>query len=267
MKKPVTAAERNDRTRVARPAFLAVASALTTALVLAGSAGAQGTRWWERAPTGCSIGVSGPTIHRAAAVRSARDHAISELASGHLGVDITSELWLGGRHPRESTWQRTAGLMRGIRIVGLRTDPDGLVIALVCVEEADPSDSLAGGRVCAPGLAGPTLKPRNQLEAARRNGAENLALGLEAQVVSEWRSATGLGMRHMNRVEATEQAEAIVATEDSTEIIWSWLDERGVGPLLEPGILYASVCLVRPERRDPPPGSAAKRSDAERQRR
>ncbi len=259
--------KRPGNTRATKRLLQGSAPLLAGALLACASAGeapdpARLVSWLQRPPAGCAVGFSGPTLHPGHAIRQARRSALENLAAEHLGVRVASEFRTSGETGREATFQEISGTIANSRIAAMAsgTDPSGRgdrelreVYALACPAEVEttgiarpdfpewilniPSQH---GRICVPGAGGPTRDPREQPDAALRDGRNALAHALESQIrrrsLDEGR---GLARVH-SETDSTERARAMAEKID--HLSESWLDREGRGPLGIPGVLYGLVC-------------------------
>jgi hypothetical protein len=224
--------------------------------------------WLARAPKGCAIGFSGPTLDPGDAIRYARRAALRQLATGGADamVHVESELYVAGSDRQrggEFTRQDIEGTVRDSRIVAMwaeRTrDPRSLtkvrhVYAMACGAGSEPPDlgdpaypewllnaPEGNGEICAVGAGGPTYDPRDQEPATLRDARRALAEALESRLHQIIIDTGDRNPRVASELATTEAA--LARAESASELDDVWSDQNGDGPLGLPGVLYGLVCV------------------------
>jgi hypothetical protein len=251
-----------------RVALTLIAAALTgcggSALPRAAKAPAPAPAWATRVPDRCHAGLSGPTLNPGDAIRAAQADALGRAAEA-LGVRIVSELKDDGAQVAVRTVHSTREQLSRVRIALVQAQvgrhagdlSERVVHALACepgvsVEGGaprlpswlvDPRAVAAPGRSCAVGLAGPTLDPHEQAPIAERDAARALA-------------ATRRVLVEREAIDTDESSFVIVKSDVAVsdtdveemasrlEVVGTWDDARGEGPLGLPGVRYAVACAA-----------------------
>lgn len=215
-------------------------------------------------PSGCAVGISGPTIRPGDAIYYAEADALAALAAGSRGVQVdirAVQVQVQGgsatQRFRQVIRQFVRGRMTGARIMRLWHDTRGrgslerrdVVYALACDEEgAGAVGPWSGfeemldtvGRPCALGVAGPTLLSDQQEAAfadARARLAELMAVDVESLLVDFDLTETAL-WQSIRSPEGVKEA-----VEERATLARYTIDERGTGPLGMRGVAYALACL------------------------
>jgi hypothetical protein len=189
-------------------------------------------------------------------VRWAAEEARGSLASSLLGVNLRDVQVIGNETYEEVSLEQVKGVLADIVIVaqwidrgGAASDP-GTSYAVACTRAASASFPSPSGappwvlnvpsdRVCALGVCGPTIRPEDQqayvVDDARERLAESIAIHLEA---ARSFGVPGIAAASLETVpdDAVERAKAGSVRE-------TWLDLQGLGPLQEPGAMYALICV------------------------
>ena len=254
---------RPPQTRPAPATSLAwIVGACALLALYAGSARALGRQpvtragptWFERPPPGCALGIAGPTLGAATALRTARDAAFAALAAERLGVNVSSEISWVGRRVRERSSEETSGTLHGVWIAGLRRRPGGGIDAVACGEDVrlrsrrgHPGHRWPPGfhRVphCAIGIAGDGLGPGDQARNALRDAREMLARAVEARVAHRLELDGGHRVDRSHSVRASAMAAQLIDEAAPSLKRSQWVDRSGRGPLRRPGLLYIELCL------------------------
>lgn len=224
------------------------------------------------APSWCVVGSSDSTLYPADAIRQADDAARMHAASRVLGsrVRAAERSSSGADEPVSVAIDETRGRMRGVAVLGWWRDVHGegphgqcetgcnpnTVWAVACplgAERLAPAalpQAFAGDlpqwlaqppsardRLCAVGMSGPTLHAGEASSLATEDGRRRLAM-LRCTEVDDVR--VDRGTRAWRFVGQRPSGDAV--EDDSAEEIASWVDTDGIGPLGEPGRVYALVC-------------------------
>ncbi len=189
-------------------------------------------------------------------VHWAEEDARGNLASQLLGVNIKDMAVISNDDFDEVTLQKVTGVLSDIRIVALWVDGGGSCsecgtsYAMACLRSASPVGvgmrgvpdwlfNLPKDRTCAIGACGPTIVPETQEQnvvcEAQERLASQLCVGVEAARVDGVPGPQSASVENVPDW-ATQKAAGATVSE-------KWLDEDGIGPLQEPGVLYALVCL------------------------
>jgi hypothetical protein len=214
---------------------------------------------FEKPTQGCALGISGPTLDPARALREARDDAFAALAAEQLGVDVSSEVGWAGTRVHVRARERTSGRLQGVWIAGLRPRPGGGIDAIACVAHVDARASARFRNAairwppafrrqprCALGVAGHRLGPGDQQRVAWHDAREMLARAVEARVVHRLELEAQRRPRRGHSVRPTAVSTQLIEEAEDHLERREWLDEKGRGPLRRPGLLYVELCL--PER-------------------
>lgn len=237
--------------------LVAVAVALAPEGAAAGVRERAPTTWRPpaRAPAGCAIGASGPTLSPQRAARSARRAALRNLALASHALRVRSETWNGAGRPHTRSRQHGHGRVAGASIAALwsaRTEVAGRtrdeVFALACRADAIRSFTTPlrlgptpTGRACAIGLAGPTRDPDHQQAALVADARAALADGLESVFRFELEDDQRGAARVSTSLVPTPDALALAS---GATLQASWTDHLGEGPLRRPGVVYGRVCTA-----------------------
>ena len=208
-------------------------------------------------PPGCTLGIAGPALRPATSLREARDAAFAALAAERLPLQLTSEVSWHDARVREISDERVTGVLRGVRIAGLRGHPDGRIDVLACGPEVAGRPPGRGWRRawprglprragCALGIAGEDIDTGARERAARRDALEMLAREREAEVRHELIVHGGRRVTRDHGVRASEAARAATAELEDELIEARWLDRAGRGPLGRAGVLYLELCFPEP---------------------
>ena len=213
--------------------------------------------WIEALPKGCRVGVSGPTVVAAHALRLARRRAIAPFARDRAAVRLRSaSVFIENRtqsHYREVTTQALRTDVSGVFVVAIYRDRvSDRVFALVCdqtqvrpasmpVLEVAPWAIWNGQPTCALGvsLRAQSLEEQRALALAdaKRQLAITLGAQVDEQVLDDTRGRDGLLDSVLIEPLATSTSRV-----SELKPTW-WLDEMGKGPLRKPAVLYALLCL------------------------
>jgi len=215
-------------------------------------------------PSGCALGVSGPTLNPGDALRHAQRDALQNLASGTLGVQIDSELYDAGSRSGEITSQLTEGLIEKSRIAAMWSEElPGVerdhrmreVYAVACDPDASSSPlpppdypnwllniPLDAATTCAPAVGGPTRDPERQLPVTLIDGQRALARALEARVYRHISDDGRSLARVTSEMHISDRALARAQSVEKLTVTWS--DPDGRGPLGVEGVLYGLVCVT-----------------------
>ena len=224
--------------------------------------------WLSRAPDGCAIGFSGPTLNPGDAIRYSRRSALHQLAAGDHAtrIRIESELLISGNPSQkggEFTRQEIKGTVRDSSIVAMwaertrdlrSTTQVRHVYAMACREGSEPANARAlsfpdwllnlperDGEICALGVGGPTYDPRDQEPGTLRDGRRALAEALESRLHQIIIDTGRTNPRVASELAVTEAALSRAETADELDEQWS--DVEGEGPLELKGVLYGLVCI------------------------
>ncbi|MGC6418004.1 MAG: hypothetical protein ACON3Z_12860 [Bradymonadia bacterium] len=213
--------------------------------------------WVEAVPKGCRVGVSGPTMVAAHALRLARRRAIAPFARDRAAVRLKSaSVFIENRtqsHYREVTTQASRTDVSGVFVVAIYRDlGSDRVFALVCdqaqarppsmpVFEGAPWAMWNGQPTCALGVSLRAQSIEEQrtlaLADAKRQLAITLGAQVDEQVLDDTRGRDGLLDSVLIKPLATSTSRV-----SELKPKW-WLDEMGKGPLRKPAVLYALLCL------------------------
>jgi hypothetical protein len=220
-------------------------------------------RWVEAPPEPCRTGAIGPTLLRSTALLRASERARLAIAASSLGVEIRSGLHdLGANRLRDVSFQAIKGTLGETPVVafwrsaeaGPKWEP-GTTFALACPrapsarhrtpDTAGPAwlygATRASGRVCAVGVAGPTLDPKDQATSAGRDARARLAEVLAVHADEVILDDSDMGLVMEGSAVAPEWA---VARAESAPVDQTWLDAEGLGPLGEAKLMYARACVA-----------------------
>jgi hypothetical protein len=233
--------------------------------------------WLLRQPEGCALGQSGPTLKPTDAFREARRRARAALVTAVEKVQQKSAAVSAHQAGREShhevILEQSEGWVRRSTIVALwyderGTGPSGAAgtaYAAACLGEASPPSTrdwmaamearraapawlygvaAGAGELCAVGVAGPTMDPKDGPVNAEESAREELAEALAARV----KLAVGI-FQAGEDVETVSGAVTDVSDAErerarQARIADRWIDARGVGPIPYPGTAYARACLT-----------------------
>jgi hypothetical protein len=228
--------------------------------------------WLVRQPEGCALGQSGPTLKPTDAFREARRRARAALVTAVEKIQQKSAAVAahsGGRDSHhEVILEQTEGWVRRSTIVALwyderGTGPNGAAgtaYAAACLgEDAPPSTRewmtamearraapawvyggpSGSGELCAIGIAGPTMDPKDGPVNAEASAREELAEALAARV----KLAVGIFEDETVSGAVTEVGDGERERAAQAGIASKWMDDRGVGPIPFPGTAYARACL------------------------
>jgi hypothetical protein len=231
--------------------------------------------WLTRQPEGCALGQSGPTLKPTDAFREARRRARAALVTAvekvqQKSAQVATQGGGADRH-HEVILEQSAGWVRRSTIVALWYDDRGTgpggaagtAYAAACLGEGAPDSTRAWmasvesrraapawiyggtagkGELCAMGVSGPTLEPKDAPVNAEASAREELAEALAARV----KLAVGI-FQDDDAIETvsgavTEVGDAERERAKAARIVARWSDERGVGPIPFPGTAYARAC-------------------------
>lgn len=233
--------------------------------------------WLLRQPEGCALGQSGPTLKPTDAFREARRRARAALVMAvekvHQKSAAVATQGTGRDSHHEVILEQSEGWVRRSTIVALwyderGTGPSGAAgtaYAAACLGEASPPSTrdwmavmearraapawvygvaAASGELCAVGVAGPTMEPKDAPVNAEDSAREELAEALAARV----KLAVGI-FQTDDVIETVSGAVSEVSDAErerarQARIAARWTDERGVGPIPYPGTAYARACLT-----------------------
>jgi hypothetical protein len=233
--------------------------------------------WLQRQPEGCALGQSGPTLKPTDAFREARRRARAALVTAvekvHQKSAAVATHRAGNDSQREVILEQAEGWVRRSTIVALWYDDRGVgpsgaagtAYAAACLGETAAQGTRdwiaamearraapawlygvapSGAELCAVGVSGPTMDPKDAPANAEESAREELAEALAARI----RLAVGI-FQSDEGVEAvsgavSEVSDAERARTRDARIANRWTDERGVGPIPFPGTAYARACLV-----------------------
>jgi hypothetical protein len=236
---------------------------------------AAAREWLTRQPEGCALGQSGPTLKPTDAFREARRRARAALVTAVEKVQQKSAQLSaqGGRTDshHEVILEESAGWVRRSTIVALWYDDRGTgpggaagtAYAAACLGDGAPESTrswmasvearraapawiyggaAAKGELCALGVSGPTMDPKDAPVNAEASAREELAEALAARI----KLAVGIfqedDVTETVTGAVTEVGDAERERAKAARIVAKWSDERGAGPIPFPGTAYARAC-------------------------
>ena len=218
--------------------------------------------WTAVLPEGCALGLSGPTLHPADQVVYAQSDAREKLAWEKLGVRLESVYVDLPEGPAEVTTQEGRGFLERARVVTMWLDragagPEGkhdVLYALACADASKATGTVrpaipawladvprSRGRVCALGLAGPTLAPEDQEPNAKADARDRLAEALAVHVHVFGLDVDGGDFAMAGESGSEEWARRVCAEKAADQ--GTWRDRKGEGPLVRAGVVYALACV------------------------
>jgi hypothetical protein len=233
--------------------------------------------WLRRQPEGCALGQSGPTLKPTDAFREARRRARAALVTAVEKVQQKSAAVATHRAGRDSQHEvileQSEGWVRRSTIVALWYDDRGVgpsgaagtAYAAACLGETAPEGTrtwiaamesrraapawLYGvaadkAELCAVGVAGPTMDPKDAPLNAEESAREELAEALAARIKLAVGIFQGDGETEAVSGAVSEVSDAERERAKQARIADRWTDARGVGPIPFPGTAYARACLV-----------------------
>jgi hypothetical protein len=233
----------------------------------------SGPKWLSEVPVGCALGDSGPTLAPTAALTEARRRARARLVARTAAISTKSVEVTTGRGQRADEHQQVIleeaeGWVRNSVIVALWYDdagngPEGqagCAYAVACPRfdpRAPASTALrslmaarrgpewlyalpAGeGRLCAVGVSGPTLQPADALINAKAAATAELAEAIAVHA----RTSTGIFDDDIVYGAVTQACDDCGSRAAGAQVVGSWVDERGEGPLPFAGTSYIFSCI------------------------
>lgn len=226
--------------------------------------------WLTLQPEGCSLGGSGPTLRPTDAIREAHRRARASLVSSlekvrNKSASSTRVAEKDAQH-REVILEESDGWVRNAQVVAMWYDERGIgpngaagtAYAVAClpghsprgddwmkqVESSRTAPSWIYGnsrhpRLCAVGISGPTLEPRDAERNAETAGRDGLAEAIAVKV----KSATLIFENNEVLYGAvTDVPEPCREQARRAKVEASWTDREGAGPIPHAGTAYALLC-------------------------
>ena len=236
---------------------------LAVAVAVLSSCSTGRPAWLTNDIKNCAVGTIGLTFKRSTAVRRAGEEARLRLAAERLGVDIQAVLSEDGDRAREVMLHTTDGVLEGAQVVAVWTDnrrgndSSMRTHALACLG-ATPAVATSGRpegmpdwvldaprnerQLCALGVAGLTLDPKDQPKRAEEDARARLAETLGVWAKYAWLDDSFKGVSeggHATSLPGAADAAKGAALEGT------WKDATGEGPLGQSELIYALVCISR----------------------
>lgn len=251
--------------RAPAPPRVAASEPVAPPPLLGPGAHEESPSWTRATSAGCAPGFSGPTLNPGDAIRYAQAHALGEFAEAQ-GVHIASIAIDDGRDVRSVATYVSEAVLANVRVVAVETQRTGrlddatarVTHALACRLGSevgmrgtnapewvlDPRGAAGRGELCAVGISGPTLDPKDAPKNAARDAARALA-SVRSVLVS--RAAADIDMRAyvILKSDARVSEEAIEAALAASHDRETWFDAEGLGPLALPGTTFVLRCMAR----------------------
>jgi hypothetical protein len=219
--------------------------------------------WLKNDIKDCAVGTIGLTFKRSTAIRRAGEEARLRLAAQRLGVAVQAVLSEDGDRAREVMLHTTDGVLKGAQVVAVWTDnrrgSDSSLRthALACL--GSTPDVATSGRpegmpdwvldaprnkrqLCALGVAGLTLEPKDQPLRAEEDARARLAETLGVWAKYAWLDDSSHGAFGGGQASSLPGA---AETAKSAALEGTWTDATGEGPLGQSQLIYALVCISR----------------------